>query len=336
MGRVGVWLLLASACADHPTRQQVSCSQLVLKPGSGAGGELGVAAGALPAVAIDLSDLAGIDHLTLSLRTCGGARVASLPHAGGGSFLVDPDWYAKNAPALCHRLVAIAVAPDGTPVGADWARVRQGDFSLSGDVLDGKTPVKARVRVEFDALVLETDSGADGRFTFDHVPAGTLWRASAREPAIGKTPRLAQIFPRALLDAGTPSLVLHLSASPAPHPVDAFEPDDDLGVTRAPLAAGMSEQHSLPDKKDVDYIPLAAAAGQRYRATVTGADVALQMVDAGGNLLAHANDTPDDFSPSPSLTVSAGGPLFLRVSRNDDESAPARYQVTWARVGVGP
>jgi hypothetical protein len=302
-----------------------------------------VAANAFPTVAVDLSDLGGVDHVSLELRTCGGALSAALPHGGGGSFLVDDKWYRQHAAPRCHRLLAIAFTADGTAVGADSARVRQGDFSLSGDVLDGPTPVKARVRVEIGDVTLETDSGADGQFAFDHVPAGNLWRVSARESTVTKTPRLATLLPKTRLDATTPTQQLHLQAAAGPQPVDAFEPDDDLASAslRAPLAAGDIEQHSLADKKDIDHVPLAVVAGQRFRVTVlpqppSPPDLALQLVDGSGAVVAHANDAPADFSAAPAITFVAGGPLFLRVTRSDDENSPGRYQVSWARAGVGP
>jgi hypothetical protein len=341
--RLAVWLVLVAGCPNEPTPEQLNCTQLRLRPGRQGAVELGVASTALPSVAIDLRGLSGIDHVTVTLSSCAGVEAASLVHKGGRSFLLDDAWYRKNAPARCHRLSAVTWDKTGGFIGSDSARVRSGDYSVWGDVKEGVRPLPAHVRVELDDLTFESDGTADGHFAFDHLPGGMVWRVAARELVVGnRLSRRAELSPKAHLDAINPSLQLHLVAVAGPLPVDSFEPDDTVTAVagRAPLLVGDDELHALPDKRDVDIIPVGTLSANRYRATLTpldAVDLSLQVIDASGSVLAHANDTPADFAALPSITFTAGAnALYLRVARNDDESTRGAYRVSFARVGVGP
>jgi hypothetical protein len=268
---------------------------------------------------------------------------------GGTSFVIDPTWLGQQAPADCVRLTARA-QKQGVVFAQGSMRIRRGDYTVSGTVqYQGPAPAKptaepfARVQLLIGHTWFRTDADQNGKFTLDHLPAGRLHLVRADSGGDRFMPRRGETVPHLTLGpAQTAAQVTVTEAAPEPI-VDAFEPDNAISdVTRTPLGATAANQlapetHNLP-RSDADLIPIALAQGTAYQVWIApraakGADLAVAIVDGSGNVIQHVNDTEADFQPSPKLRFVApgSGTYYVRVTRNDQESGAAPYDLYFSR-----
>jgi hypothetical protein len=185
---------------------------------------------------------------------------------------------------------------------------------------------------------METDTTTNGTFHVDHVPTGTLVRATAELHdffmAAGLRGDIAPLLP---IDKDHPTTTIAIAIARGEFALDEFEPDNTIDEvsSRPSVTLRTSYPHSLFSKADVDLSPLDVTAGTIYRIVVTPGetgpdDLGLALLNDAGTVVAHANDTPAEFMTVPSLTWKApqDGRFYIQVGRSDDERASAPYTLT--------
>jgi hypothetical protein len=305
-------------------------------------GSFDVGATALPAIGIDLGDTPAADSSLVSVAPCDGhAAPKTRTQAGATSYLIDAMWLAANVPAGCFRVTAQALSA-GTPIGQGVLTVRRGDYTLTGTVQAqpaGQPAAPqpfATVTAVIDRQHFTTRADETGAYSFTHLPGGRLFLVKAEAKRLpGQPPQSGETAPHLTLDAQHASASVIVTLEDAASVVDVYEPDDTIAAAQARTALTSGTQRHNVIADDVDLIPLSLRPAQQYTLQVVpvrarGADLALSVVDATGKVLAHTNDTPGNFSPSPSLlfTGPASGAIFVRISRNDRETRDAPYDFT--------
>ncbi|WP_156525322.1 hypothetical protein [Chloroflexus islandicus] len=75
----------------------------------------------------------------------------------------------------------------------------------------------------------------------------------------------------------------------APAPPDAYEPNNGFAAAH-PIMAGETQQHTISDEQDSDWLALTTRAGYAYRVTLQadqfGVDIGLKLIDPAGAVLA--------------------------------------------------
>ncbi len=350
--------LTALACSDDEARSAPkppdSCEapqgDITLRPaGAGATRTRGFAASAQPGIRVDLGGVTDAQAVEVTLSECGGRATATRTFEGTAGFeALSRDnwsldgWSASSAAdvLLASCIVVSAVATDaGSVVGAEYVALHRGNYTIRGQATlpPGLEPALTRVDVLIDvgSTTRRADVEADGSFLVPNVAPGLVKsvRASVR---IGSELLLGSSHPLVELDAKSTSADVAVTLAPTIPARDEHEPDDTATAvaTRPPLALRTPESHSLPSKQDVDVIPFEITSGYGYRVDLTPdstaeGDFRLALLDASGGVLLEKNASPGDFSASPSLSWKATftGRALVRVTRNDDGAATARYSI---------